>query len=144
MRSKSALQYKQEEVEIQRALRTIEGDPHSNISKLSRDSGLSYDRLLSRHHGRPSRSDRSPAGKKLTEGQEEELLHQVRQLGRRIIFRRRTICRSPIIELANRILERDCTEEGPLPTVGTQWCGRFIKRHQEHFKSETNDQLLRE
>jgi hypothetical protein len=58
MRSKSALQYKQEEAEIQRALRTIEGDPDSNISQLSRDSGLSYGRLLSRYHGRPPRSDR--------------------------------------------------------------------------------------
>jgi hypothetical protein len=143
MPSKSALKYRQEEAGIQRALRTIEGDPDSNISQLSRDGGLSYGRLLSRHQGRPSRSDRSPAGKKLTKGQEEELLHEIGKLERSIIFRRRTIRRGPIIELANRILQRDHTEEGSPPTVGTQWCGRFIERHPEQFKSETNDQLLR-
>ena len=130
MPSVSASQYSQEETYIARALSSIEKHSEPNLADLARQFGARYDRLRRRYLGRPSRSTRKPAGKKLTELQEEEILNQISQLDHHHIKR-----------IANQILERDHTDEDPPPIVSDKWPQRFVQRYSEQFKGEIDFQL---
>jgi transposase-like protein len=125
MPSRSASQYVQAESQIAKALSSVSKQPKPNLSELARQFGVSYDRLRWRYLGKPSRSTRKPAGKKLTELQESEILNRISQLDHQSIKR-----------IANQILERDHFGNYPPPTVGNKWCQRFIKRHGQQFKGE--------
>jgi hypothetical protein len=132
MPSRSALQYNQEESEIAKALSLVSKHPQPNLTALARQFNVPYDRLRRRYLGKPSRSTRKRAGKKLTELQESEILKQISQLDHRSITR-----------VANQILERDHIGEYPPPIVSNKWCQRFIQRNSQQFKGEVDFSLFR-
>lgn len=131
MPSGSARHYSQVETSIARALNSIGNQSEPNLANLAREFDVPYDRLRWRYLGRPSRSTRKPAGKKLTELQESEILNRISQLNHHSIKR-----------IANQILGRHHIGEHLPPTVNYKWCQRFTKRYSQKFKGEIDFQLF--
>jgi len=125
MSSGSARQYAQEEMDIAHALYSIGGEPKPNFSALARNFAVPYHRLRRRFSGQPSRSTRTPAGKRLTEVQESELFDQISRSGYKNIE-----------HFANQILERDHVGDQSPQTVNYKWCQRFARRHRLKFNGE--------
>ncbi|KAK4068499.1 hypothetical protein Purlil1_13795 [Purpureocillium lilacinum] len=133
MPSGSSSQYSQIESKIAEALISVCKRPDPNLAEIARQFDVPYYRLRRRFLGKPSRSTRKPAGKKLTNFQESEVLNRISQLDHHSIKR-----------IANQILERDHVGYYPPPTVGYKWCQRFIKHYTDQFRGEFDFQLRME
>lgn len=118
-------QYREVERAIDRVLSLIDNQPKPNLTELAKTFDVPYERLRRRFNGKPSRSTRQPAGKKLDSIQENEILSQISQLDI-----------SNIRRIADQILRRDRSNEHPPPTVSYKWCVRFVQRHRRNFKGK--------
>jgi hypothetical protein len=125
---------------IAEILDSISDTPKPNFSKLAREHGVPYQRLLARSKGRPTLSQRPPTTCKLTEAQEGALYDYIARLDELGVCVRLPM----IVSCANYLLQRGHEGPGPPPSANSRWAKNWLKRHPElHIRRQQSLNLQR-
>ncbi|KAJ0132671.1 Uncharacterized protein HZ326_24251 [Fusarium oxysporum f. sp. albedinis] len=101
------------------ALQAYQADPKLSLRRAAKIYNVSFDALNRRHHGIPAREDYIPSSRKLSNLEEEVIVHYILDLDSRGFPPRHY----NVEEMANRLL----TDRDALP-VGKRWAINFSKR----------------
>jgi hypothetical protein len=121
--------YKDIELSIENTLVAMAREENPNIRHFAREFGVPYSRLLNRHKGRDSRSNRVPTNRLLSEAEESALCRYIE------ILDNHDLSPTPrlVEKAANSILREGRSPLlTPPPTIGGHWINRFFNRHPEY------------
>lgn len=112
---------------IEQVLESIEHVEKPNFSKLAREHGVPYQRLLARSKGRQTRSQRPSATCKLTDAQDQALYDYIARLDQLGVYVRLSM----IASCATYLIQRAYEGIGTPPSATVRWAKNWLKRNPE-------------